>query len=367
MSLRPSRFGFLAGALCVSTLVGCAAPARPQVLNEVDRTREGRSVVEARKTAPQAFARAELIRQRAEQAYQDDDQPAAQILAENALAAYLTATLEARLTLAETRLAQAKLLEKQQSERLGQLEAEEQRLSAEAADLELRVKVARDAEPLAKNEPASPEREKARREAGRAIVTQGSLLCVSARLIEPGRSALGPLLAKADELRKKLDSSAAAPIDDATALRSDCLRELTLARRPRAQQSPAQGESDALLTELSRADLLPFRDDRGVVVTLHALREGGKLSAKVSEKLSELGRVAKAHPEFPVLVVSHDARVGAKDDGLAAQAVDALKAAGASRVEGRSAGSTTPVVPPERTGAAARNERLEIVFVSPGG
>ena len=346
--------------------VACASPARPQVMTEVDRTREGRSVVDAQKNAPQAYARAELIRQRAEQAYANDDLPTAQILSEQALAAYLRATLEARVTLAETRLAQAKVSEKQQAERLAQLESEQQRVSAEAADLELRVKVVRDAEPLAKNEPASPEREKARREAGRAILTQGSLLCVAARLVEPGRPALGPLLSKADEIRQKLATNAPAPIDDATALRSDCLRELTLARRPRAQANPAQGESDALLAELSRADFLPFRDDRGVVVTLHAPREAGKLSGKTNEKLAELGRVAKAHPEFPVLVVSHDARAGAKDDNLAAQAVESLKAAGASRTEARSAGGTTPVVPPDRTGAASRNERLEVVFVSPG-
>src|SRR5262249_32256127 len=162
------------------------------------------------------------------------------------------------------------------------------------------------------------------------------------------------------------DTAAPTPVDDATALRSDCLRELTLARRPRAQSNPSQGESDALLAELSRADFLPFRDDRGVVVTLHAAREGGKLSSKASEKLTALGRAAKAHADFPALVVSHESRAGAKDDGLAAQAVEALKAAGATRTEARSAGSTTPVVPPDRQGAAARNERLEIVFVSPG-
>jgi hypothetical protein len=177
---------------------------------------------------------------------------------------------------------------------------------------------------------------------------------------------LAGLTSKADELRKKLDTAAPSPIDEATALRSDCLRELTLARRPRAQANPSQGESDALLTELSRADFLPFRDDRGVVVTLHAPREGGKLGAKTSAKLADLGRVAKAHPEFPVLVVSHDARAGAKDDGLASQAVEAMKAAGSTRIEAKSAGNTTPVVPPDRAGAAARNERLEIVFVSPG-
>jgi hypothetical protein len=353
--------------LLLLTLLGCATPARPQIMVEVERARAGQAVVDAHKNAPQAYARAELLKARAEQAYSDNDLASAQILGEQALAAYLRATIEARLTRAENRLAEAKLLEKKQADRLAQLEVEQQRLSAETADLELRAKVARDAEPLAKSEPASPEREKARREAARAIVTQGSLLCVAARLVEPDRSALAALLAKADELRKKLETAAPSPIDDATALRSDCLRELTLARRPRAQKNPSQGESDALLAELSRADFLPFRDDRGVVVTLHAPRESGKLSAKASEKLAELGRVAKAHAEFPLLVVSHDAKPGAKDDGLSTQAVDALKAAGATRIEARSAGSTTPVVPPDRTGAAGRNERLEIIFVSPGG
>jgi hypothetical protein len=352
--------------LAVLALVGCATPARPQIMGEVARTREGNAVADAKKTAPQAYARAALFEKRAEQAYENGDGATAQVLSEQALAAYLRATIEARLTRAELGLAEAKVQEKAQAERLAQLEAEQQRVAAEAADLELRVKVVRDAEPLAKSEPASPERERARREAARAIVTQGSLLCVAARLVEPGRSALGPLLAKGEELRKRLETPAPAAIDDANALRSDCLRELTLARRPRAQQNPALGESDALLTELSRADLLPFRDDRGVVVSLHAAREGGKLSAKVNDKLAELGRVAKAHPQFPVLVVSHDAKASAKDDGLAARAAQALGAAGAPRVEAQTAGANAPVVPPERTGAAARNERLEIVFVSPG-
>ena len=297
----------LLGALATT---GCATPARPQIMSQVDRTRDGQAVLDARKNAPQAYARAELIKQRAEQAYADGDLPSAQILSEQALAAYLRATIEARQTRAEARLAEARVLEKSQAERLAQLEVEQQRLSAEAADLELRTKVARDAEPLAKNEPASPEREKARREAARAIVMQGSLLCVAARLVEPNRSALGGLTSKADELRKKLDTAAPAPIDEATALRSDCLRELTLARRPRAQANPSQGESDALLTELSRADFLPFRDDRGVVVTLHAPREAGKLAAKASAKLADLGRVAKAHPEFPLLVVGRGVRQG---------------------------------------------------------
>lgn len=353
----------LLGALL---LAGCATPARPQVLGEVDAVRAAPAVVAAKSSAPQAFARAELLRKRADEAFAADDQPSAQILGEQALAAYLRATVEARLTRAEALLSEATAQEAKQAERLSQLAAEQLRVSAEAADLELRAKVARDAEPIAKSAPASPERERARREASRAIVTQASLLCVAARLIEPARSSLSPLLAKADELRAQLDGARTAPIDDATALRSDCLRELTLARRPRAQATPSRGESDALLTELSRADFLPFRDDRGVVVTVRPVREGGKLSAQAASKLADLGRVARAHPEFPVLVVVHDARAGSPEDGLSAQAVAVLKAAGASRIEGSNAFASSPVVPPDRAGASARNERLEIVFVSPG-
>jgi len=349
------------------TLAGCATPARPQIMGEVERTRQGSAVLDAKQAAPQAYARAELYKQRSEQAYQEGDVATAQVLAEQALAAYLRATVEARLTKAENGLAAARVQEKAQAERLSQLEAEQQRIAAEAADLELRVKVARDAEPLAKSEPASPEREKARREAARAIVTQGSLLCVAARLVEPARSALPPLLGKADELRKRLETGAPAPIDDANALRADCLRELTLARRPRAQQNPAQGESDALLTALSRADLLPFRDDRGVVVTLHAVRESGKLSPKSTEKLAELGRVAKAHPEFPLLAVVHVARGNAstRDAAQAATIAEALRKSGAPQVAAETAGSALPILDPARPGASERNARVEVVFVAP--
>ena len=63
----------------------------------------------------------------------------------------------------------------------------------------------------------------------------------------------------------------------------------------------------------------------------------------------------------------HAGALGMAGLGLSLTDLFALKAAGAARIDAQSAGNTTPVVPPERVGAAARNERLEIVFVSPGG
>ncbi len=367
MSSRAPKLVALLVALTFA--VGCAHTPRPSAMREVDQLREGQAVARAKLHAPQAYARAELLRRQAELAYAENDLSGAQILGERAMGAYVRATIEARLAVAEAQLAEARLAKKSQEARLAQLDAEQQRLAADAVDLELRAKVARDAEPLAKNEPASPERERARREAARAIVTQASLLCVSANLVEPSRAALPGLVAKTDELRKRLSTPAGpAPIDDATSLRSACLRELTLARRPRMQGNPSRGESDALLAELSRADFLPFRDDRGVVLVLRDLLEAGKPNAKSLERLSELGRFAKAHPEFPVLVVVHTAREADKlaPAPLGSQVESALRAAGAARVDVREAGSTSPVVPKERAGAANRNERVEIVFVSPG-
>jgi hypothetical protein len=104
--------------------LGCASPARLQVMGEVERVRQGQAVVDARQNAPQAYARAELLRQRADQAFNDGDATSAQILSEQALAAYLRATIEARLTKAEARLAEALVLEKKQAERLAQLSAD---------------------------------------------------------------------------------------------------------------------------------------------------------------------------------------------------------------------------------------------------
>ena len=60
-----------------------------------------------------------------------------------------------------------------------------------------------------------------------------------------------------------------------------------------------------------------------MVVTLRGLvAGGGKLTKLGSERLQALGRVAKAHPEFPVLVVVHSAgkNAGTRDGHVGAPA-----------------------------------------------
>ena len=347
--------------------VACAPTPRPEIMREVDSARASAAVQAAAKSAPQAYADAELRRTHAEQAFTENQPVSAQILSEQALAAYTRATVQARLARANATLADEQARLAKATAVQNDLEAQQQRFLLEAETLETRLKIARDAEPLPVNGPASAEREAARLVAVKALLSQAKLLCMSARLLEPNRESISPLLGKVDDLSAKLKAPPA-PIDDAVTVRSSCLKELTLARRPVTQKNPAAGVTDALLAELSAASLLPFRDDRGVVVTLRALFNGkDQLNTAAATELDTLGKIAKAHPQFPLLAVVHGAKgnPSTHDAAQAAAVADALRKSGASNVAAETAGSSLPVLDPTRPGAAERNARVEVVFVSP--
>ena len=194
------RHGLL---LLAGALVACASTPRPRVLGDVDAVRTSPAAEEAGRLAPQAFARAELLRQRADQAHGDGETASSQILGEHALAAYGHAFVLARLAKAEERLASAKLeLDKAQKE-LASLDEKQTRVSAEADGLEMQVKVAEDALPLVPNAPASAERERARLEAARALASQARLLCVATGLLGAQKD-LAPELGKLDALDAEL-------------------------------------------------------------------------------------------------------------------------------------------------------------------
>ncbi|MEO7330154.1 MAG: hypothetical protein ABI193_16385, partial [Minicystis sp.] len=233
----------------------------------------------------------------------------------------------------------------------------------------------------------------------RALSLQARLLCGAARLLlgaplAAGATAPDPKLsAQVDEAMDALgkveaalappDAKAppapvpAAPIDEATRVRASCLTALTAVRRASTPVSRAPGAGDALLAEISAmGSLAPSRDDRGVVVTLRGLfrDKAGKgasaLSPAAETRLAELGRVAAAHPSFPVEVVLHQEKALDPRDEPAqrARAEAVAKALGAKapgvRVEPILAGNVAPVVDP--AGAdRARNARVEIVFVTP--
>jgi hypothetical protein len=367
------------------------------VLDDVEQVRRGALAADARVHAPSALAHAEKLRREAEAAFEDDDVAGSQILADHALAAYAHAHALSRVARADmaARAAEADLT-KSRTE-LASLEADQARESAELDALELRIKVVRDAQAIVPSGPADPAREKARLAAARALTLQARLLCGAARLLlaeprdvvdpkaKPAPTAPpGPGVATPAELGKDLEaataavtkleaelatSPAAAPIDSATRARAGCLSALTAVRRAGTSVTRAPGAGDALLAQLSATrQLSPGRDDRGVVVTLRNAFRGDALAPTFEQTLGELGRIAAAHPRFPLVVVVHDAEAAARArpgaQARADAAARALKASGATRVETVLAGGAAPVVDP---GGAdrARNARLEVVFVTP--
>jgi len=358
--------GYSALALAM-VFLGCASMPRPAVVEEADRVAETPAAAEAHELAPQAHAHALALRDRADAAYRAGDLAGAQILGEHSIAAMNRAFVLTRLVKAQRRLdaANAKLAKNQQ--KLAELDEQAQRITAEADNLELRVKVLRDAQPLVTPAAATPERERARASAARALLSQARLLCLSTRLLEPKRGNVGQQLTAIDGLEASVARDPSVDVNAATKLRSACLKELTLVRRPQLLDAPAEGLTDTLLDALTKTEkFYAFRDDRGVVVVLRdVLTAQGTPTAAGAEQLEALARVAKAHPKFPVLVVTHSASAAGNNTRDLDAVVGFLKDKGAPSVQGHAAGDAQPVAPPKRPGARERNTRTEIVFVSP--
>lgn len=379
------------GAICAvaSLLFACAPVPRPAILTEVDQVGQGAAAAEARILAPGAFARAEKLRKDANAAFAAGDTAGAQLLGEQALAAFAHAHALSRIARAETATDEAEGRLVAARKELAGFEAEQASVAADTDALELKIRVARDAQPIQPSGKADPERETARLAAARALALQARLLCAGARLLTTGAATgsaapdpkLAAQLEEATAALTKLDADlgptpTVAPIDAATRVRAGCLAALTAIRRAGTPVSRAPGAGDALLAEISAMrSLSPSRDDRGVFLTLRGIfKEGGGPAAALTPAgeahLAEIGRIAAAHPTFPALViVHHDRALKPRDEprehARAEAAAKAISAAAPGlKVLPIVAGNAAPLVDP--AGAdKARNARTEIVFVTP--
>ncbi|WP_437907504.1 hypothetical protein WME95_06210 [Sorangium sp. So ce327] len=399
----------LAGVAVAGVLLGACAPIpRPAVLDELDHVRAGAVAAESKRHAPGAFARAEKLRGDALAALESEDRSGAQILGEQAIAAHAHAHALSRVARAEAAETEAKAQRSAGEASLAGLEAEQSRVAAEVDALDMRTKVARDAQPVVPSGKADADREKARLAAARSLALQARLLCGAARLLiapapqdsaqpagasptgaQPGSAELATQLEGATTAIKKLDAELAeasgstraipAPIDQASRARAGCLAALTAARRAATPVTRAPGAGDGLLAELSAAGTWsPVRDDRGIVVTLRGLFAGNALTKAGEARLRDLALVATAHPSFPVAVVVHtDREIRASEEPAWAARADAVVralgpaqgATAAGAPAGPSiapflAGSASPVVDPGGS-ERARNARVEIIFVTP--
>jgi flagellar motor protein MotB len=343
---------------------------RPRVLGEASTVQASRAIQVARELSPQAAAHADRLLSQASAAYDQGRIATSQILGEQAVAAYHHLVAAARLVRAQHRLERAEQTKAAAERSLSRLEAEQQRVAAELNDLELRVRIAQSRIALLPTARTTPERESARREAAQALAAEARLLCTATRLLDPTRSELKADLGALDALDKKLrDRSLPTPIEEAVRSRSSCLRDLTLARRAPAQKALGSASADALLTDLGRLEgLFPYRDDRGVVITLRGLfARDAALTLEARHALSRIREVAARHPGFPILIVLHTVREGSKTAQEARLRVlsEALGREAGLQVETQALGRSQPLVDPRQPGATERNERVEVVFVSP--
>jgi outer membrane protein OmpA-like peptidoglycan-associated protein len=371
----------------------CAATPRPASLIDADNVSKGAAAAEARTFAPGAFTHAEELRREAARAEDTKDLAGAQILAERALAAYAHASTLARIARAEGANDEAQKTLAATKRELAELDGEQVRLAAEADALELKVRVAREAQPVQPSGKADPVREQARLATARALALQARLLCAGARMLTGGASngAAAAQLEEASTALVKLEADlgaatgpapgnapSATPIDAASRARAGCLAALTQIRRAATPVSRAPGVGDALLTEISAmGSYAPARDDRGISVTLRGVFAGAPakdgsatLSPDGAAHLATLAKVAAAHPTFPIEVVIHRDRPLAHQEEPAerARAEAVARALGAPsvgvKIEPIVAGNAAPIVDP--AGAdRSRNTRVEIVFVTP--
>jgi hypothetical protein len=358
---------------CIALLIvsGCASAPRPAILNEVDAIRMSDSVREERDLVPQANARAEKLRSDAEAAFSDGKTASAEIMAERAIAAYADMRVLARVVRAEQRLLTAKAEVHQAELDLQKLEAEQAQAAAAAADLDAQLRVEREAEALADAKLATPDREHARSLAAKTALSQARLLCISAKLLREtdpkSTSDIDAALSEADAVQAKLATGKLpAPLREAIAARSRCQQLLTVERRPAQMESPTSEVPDQLFVELAQAGFAPSRDDRGIVITMNDAFAGNGLDPRLLPKLAELGRLAQHHDQTALLIVAHSKKGDPKptDQQRGDAAAVKLREAGAKRLEVQAVGGRLPVAQDSDLGAARRNERLEVIFVT---
>lgn len=378
-------------------LAACATIPPPRIVGDADAVSTSKAALDAKELAPQAYAAAMKLLGQAHDALEHGLPAHAQILAEQAIAAFEEGEALARLARAERRSAEADGRADEAQKGLDTLTADLDRARVDVDALERDLRLLKDAAAAGGSGPPTPEQLAARRQASQSFLMQAKFMCAAARMIAP--SAKDPAAFDADlgtadagvaKVEGELAKDDAAPVDDvlrdAASARAGCLEVLTKVRRANAAASVGAGasagssvnsgnaEADALLGELSAyasrvgGDIRPERDERGVVVSLRSVFEGDHLTADAKARFTELDRVAGQHPRFAVAIVVHtDVPVGNADQPKWKARADEIAAAFGSVPQARLlelvAGNASPVTDPNGKDKA-RNARVEIVFIA---
>ena len=370
-SISGTNFRALPTLMAGVIALGCTAAPLPPPVTQADAVAESGAAMEAKDLAPQAFAAAEKMRAEAGWLYDEGRLEEAGIAGEQAIAGYNEAFALARAAKASERMALAQAELDQAKLAVAQLDVLQGQIAADADAYEMRARVHLDKEEVKDVDAISPERAKARRLAAKQLAAEADTLCLATRLLDADAVNLDEAEKKISVLAKELSQGSMK--DDlyprATEVRADCLQRLTLVRRPETKKDPESAESDRLLKALSETGkLFAYRDDRGVVVNLPSpLSVQGSLSESATEALKILAGTAKAHPDFPVLLVIHTAKNGQEKraEQISAAVQAALENGGVAKLTIQDVQDSQPAVSSRLQGSAEKNERVEVIFITP--
>ncbi len=379
------RFGITA-ALSLALSACAAGRAESPAWNELEAVHATPAVREAATLAPVPFAAAERARLAAEHVCDSGHDAACDAAVDQALAGYALTEATARGIRAKTRAEAARASLTEQGRAADEAAAARTTSEREASELGAELEVATHVVPPRASGPAPAAREEARRRAAASLAEDAELLCDAARLAGGSAATAAnassttddPALLKVrDELKAKPAAGSAGPLlDDATRARAACLTQLTTVR---ARGTAIDSEAEAILAAVSARglgdDATVHRDERGVLVVLAAPFDKDHLTTRASDALEALAAIALAHPKSALQLVAHDASSGAAvetDEHRALvdkrldDAAHVLEAAGipATRRHAVRAYGRLPIVDPTDSAHRARNERLEVVFVS---
>lgn len=350
----------------------CTPAPLPAPITQADAVAHSKAASDAEKYAPQAHAAAEKLRAEAQWLHDEGRAEESGIAGEQALAGYNEAFALARLAKAEERLQKAQTDQAEAEKELARIDRVQAQVEADADSFEMRARVHLDSEEVKDVEAISPERAKARRLAAKQLSAEAGILCLATRLLDPKTKGLTATQPKVTRLDTELSHGSIKEdlYPRAAELRAECLKHLTHARRPVIKAAPESASSDRLLTALTKTGkLFAYRDDRGVVVNLASpLKKDGTLTESAAEQLKILAGTAKAHRNFPLVLITHTAKSGSEKRAtqLSDAVTAALKSAGVTQFTARDVQNAQPIVSNRLRGGAEKNERVEFVFVSPG-
>lgn len=370
--------------LGAALLCACGEPAASPSLTALDHVSASPSAEAAKLRAPQAHARATALDGEARALAKDGKLDESNVVAEQARVAYEEAFALVRVAEAKERLERAQVERDRARARLADLEGRQKRALVDAELLELQVRVSLDKEPVKDVGKLTPERARVRRQAAVALSEEALQLCTAANLLDGSSPGLAEAQANAKILGSELSSGAGGDdvLPRAGQARNGCLRALFATRRKNVEAAPEDPGSDALLLELGETGkLFAFRDDRGVVVNLPSpTGSDGKLTVAAKDALAIVGRASKARADTPLLIVVHSAtaqsgkaslgkpspsKAGSNPPSLGELVVQELSNYDGKRTTLHDAEGRLPVVDSRVAGAAERNLRVEVVFVTP--